>query len=76
MEVGADQLTKIGIRAWKENFVQTLSLSTAAGESKIESQKQNGEMVEFAVPEGKRVIGVHGHLDNNDDVRGFGLILI
>ena len=76
LEVGGE-LSKVGVRAWKENFVQTLSLTTADGcESKIEGQKQNGEMTEFEVPAGKRLIGIHGFLDGNDDVRGFGLILI
>lgn len=32
-------------------------------------------MVEFKLGDNERIIGVHGYMDSNDDVRGFGLII-
>lgn len=33
-------------------------------------------MKEFKLERGERIIGVHGYLDQNEDLRGFGFIVL
>lgn len=70
-----ERIKVISIRAWKENYVQTLVMKGEKGEKTIKSQQSNGQMVEFKLSDNERIIGVHGYMDSNDDVRGFGLII-
>lgn len=57
--------------------MQTITFKQAnAGTVSIESQSNNGAMKEFKIESGERVIGVHGYLDQNQDLRGFGFIVI
>lgn len=57
--------------------MQTITFKQAnSGTVSIESQSSNGAMKEFKIESGERVIGVHGYLDQNQDLRGFGFIVI
>ena len=59
-------MVAVGLRAWKENYVQTVTFKQVdAGTASIESQSNNGSMKEFKLESGERVIGVHGYLDQN-----------
>lgn len=72
-----DQVSSVGLRAWKENYVQTINFKHSNQEAaKIESQSNNGQMKEFKLERGERIIGVHGYLDQNEDLRGFGFIVL
>ena len=42
----------------------------------LESQSNNGTMAEFKLEKGEKIVGVHGYLDPNGDLRGFGLIVL
>ncbi len=43
IEVVGDQIASVGLRAWKENYVQTISVKHLDQQtSKIESQSNNG----------------------------------
>lgn len=50
-------------------------LKGATSQLSLESQSSNGEISEFDTKNG-RIVGVYGFMDANDDVRGFGFILI
>ena len=78
LELGTDPVTQIGIRAWKENYVQTLVVNQASkkGSVTLESQSNNGDMKEFKLASGERIVGIHGYLDPNGDLRGFGFIVV
>ena len=67
------RVSNIAIRAWKQNYIQSLVIKSGDKEVSLVSQSTNGEVQEF---EGGKIVGVHGYLDANDDVRGIGLILI
>lgn len=70
-----ERVKVVAIRAWKENYVQTLVVKSEKSDKTIKSQQSNGQMVEFKLGENERIIGIHGYMDSNDDVRGFGLII-
>lgn len=70
-----ETVKSICIRAWKENYVQQLLFKGESNEHSIKSQQSNGQLVEFKLGAGDRIVGVHGYMDSNDDVRGFGLII-
>jgi hypothetical protein len=78
LQLGTEAITQIGVRAWKENYVQTLIVTQAGkkGQLTMESQSNNGTMAEFKLAQGEKIVGVHGHLDPNGDLRGFGFIVI
>ena len=42
----------------------------------MESQSNNGDMKEFKLANNERIVGVHGYLDPNGDLRGFGFIVV
>lgn len=66
IEVKGDQVSSVGLRAWKENYVQTVTMKHKNSDtSSLESQSNNGTMKEFKLEKGERVIGVHGYLDQN-----------
>jgi len=46
------------------------------GKHTLESQSNNGEMKEFKLANSERIVGVHGYLDPNGDLRGFGFLVI
>lgn len=68
----------MGIRAWKENYVQTVTVQQAGkkGSNSLESQSNNGTIQEFKLTTGERIVGVHGYLDPNGDLRGFGFVVV
>lgn len=76
LPVGAEQVTSFGIRAWKENYVQTVVIEQGKKKKSLESQSNNGTMVDFKVEKEEKIVGVHGYLDPNGDLRGFGLIVL
>jgi hypothetical protein len=47
-----------------------------SGTASLESQSNNGQMKEFKIEDTERIIGVHGYLDQNSDLRGFGFIVV
>lgn len=55
--------------------MQTIILKSATNLLSLESQSSNGEISEFDTKNG-RIVGVYGFMDPNDDVRGFGFILV
>ncbi len=76
IEIQGDEVVSIGIRAWKENYVQTVTMKQSkAGSASLESQSNNGTMKEFKLGESEKIVGVHGYLDQNRDLRGFGFIV-
>lgn len=76
--LGSEQITQLGIRAWKENYVQTVIINQAGkkGSMSIESQSNNGTIKEFKLEQNERIVGLHGYLDPNGDLRGFGFIVL
>ena len=76
LPIGSEQVTSFGIRAWKENYVQTVTIEQGKKKKALESQSNNGSMNEFKLEKGEKIVGVHGYLDPNGDLRGFGLIVL
>lgn len=68
------------IQAWGENYVQVLTLLGGPKNENIimqlTSQKGKGEVKNFVLEEGERIVGVYGYVDNHGDVRGFGLVTV
>lgn len=71
-----DEVTQVGIRAWKENYVQTVTVHAGKKLISLESQSNNGTLKDFPLGAGERIVGVHGFLDPNGDLRGFGFIVV
>jgi hypothetical protein len=70
-----EKVKQVSIRAFKENYVQQLIVKATEGEKSIKSAQINGNLVDFKMKDGERIIGVHGYMDSNDDVRGFGFLV-
>ena len=44
--------------------------------AQLTSQKGKGDVNNFVLEEGERIVGIYGYEDNHGDVRGFGLVTV
>jgi hypothetical protein len=73
----ANDLEKISVQAWGQNYVQAIQFYVAQNTmvGSFESQNAKGKFDDFRINSGQRIIGVYGYTDKKNDIRGIGFIV-